>query len=553
MQEGDAEDSPESQQADTGDLVCPSPTPVESGGTMPYLSDCSNGGYGVFEAPFDTYSPLPYSASPSAATTLCTFSVAMPDLQSPVDIQFLWHHFVQHTAKGFLVWDPQTVFRDQDIKDPYAVGLPAMATSSLPLYYAALALSAFHYSSSTGDNTLSNLKKMFEQRAIRALSNPPSYTPPGPQHFLHTVTCIILLCVSSPGEYTDLLPLARSAAACLITNTSRARLDQDQRSVAMMLIRWCEVCVLCSPKLDAKLSEEPIHQLMECTVEEDDIGASGAFRNWIIHPLYGFSRRLVKPLLKVARLVRARQNEEISPGGYLGLEAEIDVLEIELLEARDADIAALSASQQDDCNLLHLNEAVYSAAVIIFYTRMRDMPWTSPLIRSHVQTACSELSHLDLQSPISRAVIFPYYVAGCEAVGSSTRETIRKQISHLPDTWFNRGSRILQCLEHVWAIRDEVPGAPWISWNRKGSYAMAKISKGCDANIFTMQCPRHMQIAYPVEIYREPQTFHLSQRNSNCTICHPAVSQHEKQSRRHMLPPYFPQQAPFPFLCLLYF
>ncbi|KAH8684961.1 fungal-specific transcription factor domain-containing protein [Ilyonectria robusta] len=248
---------------------------------------------------------------------------------------------------------------------------------------------------------------------------------------------------------------------------------------------------------------------------------------------YGFSRRLVKPLLKVARLIRARQNEDVSPGRYPGLEAEIDALEIELLQARDADIAALSASHQDDGNLLHLNEAVYSAAVIIFYTRMRDMPWTSALIRSHVQTACSELSHLDLQSPISRAVIFPYYFAGCEAVGSSTRETIRKQVSYLPDTWFNRGSRILQCLEHVWAIRDEVPGAPWISWSRKVSSEYAD--------------------CIPVDVYREPKTFRLSQRNSNCTICHPAVSEHEKQSRRHMLPPYFPQRAPFPLLCLLYF
>ncbi|GIZ42924.1 hypothetical protein CKM354_000617100 [Cercospora kikuchii] len=408
--------------------------------------------------PFSTRGP----ASPGVI-------VASPALQVQTDVHFLWQHFVQHTSKGFLIWDSNIWLGDKAAEDPYATGLPDMATASLPLYYAALALSAFHYNGSTGDNSLCELQTTYERKAIQALAENPSNAAQSPEHYLHTVTCIMLLCTSSPGVYADLLPLARSAAACLLNERSLITLNPDQLSVAMMLVRWCEVCVLCSFRSTTRLSEKSIHSLLEDMADDEEVKNPTTFKNWIIHPLYGFSRHLIRPLLKMARLTRDLQNAETWPTRLFSLEAEIVELEAQLLEAREDDTKATGACPIRHNCLLHLNEAIHSSAIIIFYTRLRDLHWTNYLIRTHVETVCSELSYLDRHSRISLAIIFPCFVAGCEAVDATARQRILSLLDDLKGNWLGRTSRMAQCLQHVWAIRDQDPGATWMTWNKKVS------------------------------------------------------------------------------------
>jgi hypothetical protein len=175
--------------------------------------------------------------------------------------------------------------------------------------------------------------------------------------------------------------------------------------------------------------------------------------------------------LKIARIARTRQNGHGGLSGHTtDTAAEINDVEIEILNAREADLA--SSQQQahgQHPDLLHLNEAIHSACVLIFYARLRDLVWTAPVIRKHVEAAVTALSQLNPHSRTSLAVLFPYYHVGCEAVDSTVRKFILERLAELPKNWFGRASRTAECLRHIWEIRDEDPGAPWIVWNKRGS------------------------------------------------------------------------------------
>jgi hypothetical protein len=145
-------------------------------------------------------------------------------------------------------------------------------------------------------------------------------------------------------------------------------------------------------------------------------------------------------------------------------------LEEDLLVARNMDLEACMTKSKDHPDLLRLNEAMYSAVILLFYTRLRDVSWTAPLIRQQVKNICEELAQISPLSRTSNNIMFPLYTAGCEAVDMAARAQIEDRMRQLPPTgyWFNQTAKLTSSLHHIWVVRDNIPGATWVEWSQEG-------------------------------------------------------------------------------------
>jgi tetrahydromethanopterin S-methyltransferase subunit A len=84
--------------------------------------------------------------------------------------------------------------------------------------------------------------------------------------------------------------------------------------------------------------------------------------------------------------------QEVAPSTRsLELDSDIDQVEALILAARAQQNgcyregpAVEELPREDETDLVRLNEATYSAAVILFYTRLREVSWKTPFIRHHV-------------------------------------------------------------------------------------------------------------------------------------------------------------------------
>lgn len=150
----------------------------------------------------------------------------------------------------------------------------------------------------------------------------------------------------------------------------------------MSLLKWTDICTHNSP-FGTMLSEpdNSYRPFSGLNFEEERVNFSGEFENWITHPIFTFSRRLVNPLLQIGRLVQQRRLCEMWPHG---METEVSALEQDLLQAHDHDIEASNLSAKYPRDVLNVNEAMYAAAFIMYHTRLKDMPFTASLIRRNV-------------------------------------------------------------------------------------------------------------------------------------------------------------------------
>ncbi|RMJ15204.1 hypothetical protein CDV36_005111 [Fusarium kuroshium] len=140
------------------------------------------------------------------------------------------------------------------------------------------------------------------------------------------------------------------------------------------------------------------------------------------------------------------------------MEASAVALEEALLVAHDLDLNMANGNPGDPEALLHVNEVMHLAASIMFYTRIRDLPSTVPLIRRQVAKVQSESCCVDTNSLSSRALVFPLFIAGCEAVDSSVRELIKQRLISCQNYDAIRAQTLVGQLEQIWELRDREPG-----------------------------------------------------------------------------------------------
>lgn len=390
---------------------------------------------------------------------------ALPrDIQDSPERAMLWQYFVEFSSRQFQCWG---VDNAGESYDPLAVLLLSMAASDAPLRLAALAFSAATYQDTQqpGKPVVPALTLYHE--AVDALTSRRDELPAGLDSFLPALAAFLLLYrVEGAGDEprTKLLSLAGSASTCMQSLHPHEH-QQDMRcQVLMALLKWTEICTHAS--LFATMPAVPGHSyrtLSDFNFVEEPVNLSPDFEDWITHPIYAFSRRMVGPLLQIGRLVQQRRLCETWP---FGVEAELSALEEDLLQAYDHDVEASSILPvKDPGDVLHVNEAMHAAAFIMYYTRLKDMPLTAPLIRRSVSKVQREAASVHPDSLSSRALFFPLFVAGCEAVDGSVRELIVERVLSSRRFAEAQPSKIVDCLRRVWEIRDQGPGLSWMEWS----------------------------------------------------------------------------------------
>ncbi|KAJ1324649.1 fungal specific transcription factor domain-containing protein [Microdochium nivale] len=433
--------------------------------------------------------------------------------------RLLWDCFISKTSGVFLCWEPDDDQLDKKYTDPYSENIPTVAVRSRPMMLACLALSAFHVAGGDGrsqedDALITSL--MFEASCALATSSrhwqqqQQQRSPDAFNDLVAAVGTASLLYLIKPSSYADMLPLSRSAALCLTTEPQWQNRREPAHQAIMQIFRWLDICAQCSLKRHVPVLDEQTQLRLELQENERTSSLSPLYTGWVIHPLYAFAEALITPLRRVAWLIRMRQQRHvyeqndnngddgdddegqgdiisegatssatahvtqwprssrrstarapfcISPSRF---EALIDEADSMVTFARNKVRNRAGPDMQTD--LTRLATSIESAIVILYHTRLKDMPWTSPVVRAHVRNIVDNLCGIAPETRFANGVVFPLFVAGLEAVDVVDRVIIVDKIKHLPGIFFQREDQLLGCLEHVWALRDEDPGATWNTW-----------------------------------------------------------------------------------------
>lgn len=433
-------------------------------------------------------------------------SLLPSDVSQSTTRRFLWDYFVNKASQIFLCWEPNDAKLDKAYNDPYAEGLPALAVEHGPMRSASLALSAFHYTGGGRDLLNNSVIASLMLEASQALAATRWVAPEDPKQLLATVGTASLLYLLDPGSYADMLPLSRSAILCLATSSECHVRKEISYQVVMQIFRWADICAQCSLLRYVPIPDESTQLRLEFRADEQAAQLPISYTGWFVHPLYAFAEDLVNPLRRIAWLIRARQQGHIVAAGATTTSSDPPVqANIQNHQAQGADgsptilqdrfgalveeaeqlIRTASSKVRLDqfhstysvledapdlkTDLNHLATAIHSAIVILFFTRLRDTPWTAANIRFHVRNVIEHLGSLETQSRFSNGVVFPLYVAGLEAVDLENRLAVLKRLKRLPGIWAQREERLTGSLQHVWEIRDQDPGAVWNSWVHQGT------------------------------------------------------------------------------------
>ncbi|ETS87663.1 hypothetical protein PFICI_01491 [Pestalotiopsis fici W106-1] len=417
----------------------------------------------------------PLSAFLSLEPTLLYCPSPWPDdLQASPKRQFLWNYFLHSLQMNALCLDLEDM---PDFQDPFIATIPQMALRNATLREAALCFSAFQYTALHGHWDLNRTmgaawRKAYEglraQLAIRQAADGWSFLS------MISACCLLYWCAADQGE--DCLRLATKLAMEFLQQQQvEPTIPRTYQDVILTGFRWTMIATLCSLKPPSRLLNDKMIDAVEMGHHEVDANHSPAFANWISHPLYAFSPRLVNPLLRMGHLADMqllRHKDKIHGSNDSTtdqFEHELLAVEETLLRAREADLMATIAPGcfTNPSSVASLNEAMHAASFILFYTRFRGLPFTAPVIRRQVRTVVSEISKIHEDSRVSYAIVFPLFIAACEAVDQEDRRIIENRLRVPRGLFVDRGNTTA-ALRHIWEIRDLQPSLLWPDWVSKG-------------------------------------------------------------------------------------
>ncbi|KAH8199481.1 hypothetical protein TruAng_006357 [Truncatella angustata] len=434
--------------------------------------------------PFFAAAARPYSDSlmPSAAVAsaptlapgLLYCPIPWPDdmLASPKR-QFLWQYFLQSIEANGLCVDWEDVGHMPGFQDPFVVTIPHLAITNPVLREAVLTFSMFQYNALQNQLTFDRLMVNAWRSACQGLrAQLTTLHEEDGWGVLSMISACCLLHWCAPDKREEFLRLAAKLAVIFLKRSrSSTSIPSVYRESILTSFRWTTISALCSLQPPSRVLSDEVCDIVELDSHEIVQNYSSPFQSWISHPIYAFSARLVNPLLRIGHLAelqlsRQRDKEDIPDES---LELRIVNLEETLLSARDTELDVITSptGATDPLAVASLNEAMHAASVILFYTRFRGLPFTAPLIRRQVQIAVSEICKTRVDSRVSYAVVFPLFIAGCEAVDSQVRDIIADRIRTPKGLFFDRGD-IAAALRHIWEIRDLHPGLTWPHWVNKG-------------------------------------------------------------------------------------
>ncbi|PSN70861.1 hypothetical protein BS50DRAFT_630923 [Corynespora cassiicola Philippines] len=402
--------------------------------------------------------------------------------------RFLWHYFIHSIHERFLCFDNRHAASLAHQQNPFAAFLPRMAIRNAPLHSTILHFSASAYEKSHGRNRL----QLTSETLLNEVLGPLLSLGVRMDHIENVLTVIVtgvLLYLTEPSDRGNFLELARSAAAYLAdSDASNFHLHRLFYQFAMALLRWALISSSCFlPLHQAPVNLGQFHRIEQHDIELDFNTACG-FNDWISDPVFAFSTNLVNPLLRLGRILRlqstcaiARVTDDTGPFAQTGNrnidderegenEEDASRLEEDLLNALATFQTAAENSPADTVSLLRYNESMHVSALLLFYTRIRRLPFTHPVIRHYVRQILDLISGIQADSCVSRAMLFPLGISGCEAIDKADRDMVLALLE--AHNGVMSIHNLVPCLRQVWIARDLDPGLTWPHWMDKGKFSL---------------------------------------------------------------------------------
>ncbi|KAF2653866.1 hypothetical protein K491DRAFT_759425 [Lophiostoma macrostomum CBS 122681] len=415
---------------------------------------------------------------PDPTSSFPTAHQMPPELLMSVDKGFLWHHFLNRTALDIFCYDydhPSTPSIDENI---FRSQVPSLAYCNKALLAACLALSGVHYDHRQGVCRFTSLvsdlvidangeiEKQFREGQTNSTENLIALC------FATQILCTCFAKSTDKQSWDKPVAQSRLLVSLIIERHRDAmKFDTPVAVGAIKGYRYLEVISgLSFGNLQESSDSSLQHALEECRkskVEWQSTPEPVGLPDLVVDPLLAFSPRLVPPLRKLGLLVKAqaRLHYESEAAAYLdGVSAEVDPLEEDMLLAYELDGTQSSCGSRDAQDLLHCNISFHAACHLIFYSRLRDLPASAPIVRRKVKDIVEATAKIPISSRTSNALAFPLFTAGCEAIDSDDRLVLIARLSTLEGLCFSDILRMKAILRNVWDIRDLSPGSHWTIW-----------------------------------------------------------------------------------------
>ncbi|CAG9989275.1 unnamed protein product [Clonostachys byssicola] len=390
------------------------------------------------------------------------------DMLASSERRFLWRYFISIIESEYLCADWEDVGHFYNFQHPYTTTLPGMALSNAALRGAILCFSASQYELKHKQKAFDRTKMMACSQAVQSMRHQIVTGADDEQSLLSMIFAASILHYFGPERHNYLRIASNLVPRFLSKWKPHLNTPTTYPEVSLTEFRWGLITSLCSLQQPGPPLDDLTYRMIEMSEREINQKFSQAFESWVSHPIFMFSPRLINPLLRIGRLLEKqllRLHNPAPQGQDLSWETEVAEVEEMLLCARECDVNVLQSAPGcgDPANVLALNEAMYAACAILLYARIHGVPFTAPFVRRQTQLVVDEISKIDVKSRVSYAIVFPLFVAGCEAVEPQARMAIRERLQNPQGVSYDRGDMV-GSLDHIWEIRDLRPGLLWPQW-----------------------------------------------------------------------------------------
>ncbi|EEU33829.1 uncharacterized protein NECHADRAFT_89085 [Fusarium vanettenii 77-13-4] len=375
------------------------------------------------------------------------------DMLASPERRFLWQYFLSAAETDFLCLDWEDVGHLYAYQHPYVTNLPHMALSNAALRGAILCFSAAQYQLRFEREDFIVTKSVTCSEAVRSMELQLSSTTRDESNLLSIVYAATLLYSFGP-ERRDYLRIASQLVIEFLARWKpETNASKSYPEITLTEYRWTVISTLCSLQKPNPALGDRICHMIEMGDDEIEQKYSNAFQSWVSHPIYTFSPRLVNPLLRIGRLLQSQLSQLDAGADHEPPPTwESRVVEAEeiLLQARerDANVSESALDGADPVAVVALNESMYAASSILLYARIHGLAFTAPFIRRQTRIVVDEISKIQPTSHVSYAIVFPLFIAGCEAVEPQVRDVVKQRLREPRGVSYNRGD-VIGALHHA--------------------------------------------------------------------------------------------------------
>ncbi|KAF2993316.1 hypothetical protein E8E13_000972 [Curvularia kusanoi] len=382
-----------------------------------------------------------------------------------------FHHFINHTARILVPHDCE--------KNPFRQILPEMAVRDENIMNLLLAYSASHRARMLNQPEPSNRIAVWVQDVFPRLRQALTENP---NHVSHSTLAAVIMLASLeiiasntfevPISWQSHLQMARQM---VVARGGPQGVDRQDR-VAYFLSRWfAYLDVLGS--LSGNKTDTPLNSIYWST---ENASADSEFE---IDCLMGFTNRCVGSLAKISELAKVCEPLRIASDGTIredwhppaDVAAKASLIRAELEEGledqyihrgcshhhhNDDDTSNNSTAGDtwDPTEIYATNEMFHWAGLVHLYRRVLGKPATDPDVAAAVSQIVALLYKVRRGSSAEACLLFPMFVAGCDAQDEGQREKIMDRLRGVEGFGMTQIDRAKCLMQRVWET-----GKPWES------------------------------------------------------------------------------------------